>query len=129
LRRIGGSGLAVAALSRVSHGVVSAQATPASQVDGSSAFAYQLEASEPVEFNGGLARVATVSEFAALAGMAIRSEQFDPGALQAPHWHPNAGEVHYVSSGQGSAGVISPGGQHAVFELRPGSVSFFPKGH
>ena len=61
--------------------------------------------------------------------MAIRSEQLDPGALQAPHWHPDAGEVHYVMAGQGTAGVVSPGGEHAIFDLRPGSVSFFPKGH
>lgn len=61
--------------------------------------------------------------------MAIRSEHLDAGALQSPHWHPNAGEVHYVMSGTGTAGVVSPGGERATFDLRPGSVSFFPKGH
>jgi oxalate decarboxylase len=130
LRGIGGSGLAVAALGGAGLGAGRAvRAVSTAETDASSAFAYRLETSQPVQYDGGLARVATQREFPMLAGMAIRSEEFAPGALQAPHWHPNAGEVHYVMAGTGSAGVVSPGGDHAIFDLRPGSVSFFPKGH
>lgn len=129
IRRVGGSGLAAAAIGGFNYRPGLAAIRPSTQADTTSAFAYKLEASAPLEFTGGLARIATSTEFPALTGMAIRSEELDPGALQAPHWHPNAGEVHYVMAGRGTAGVISPGGEHAIFEVRPGSVSFFPKGH
>ncbi|MGH2617304.1 MAG: cupin domain-containing protein, partial [Thermomicrobiales bacterium] len=112
------------------HGAgVAASSPPATQPAAISAFAYRLEASSPLRFEGGLARVATQREFPVLAGMAIRAEQLDPGSLQAPHWHPEAGEVHYVMAGQGTATVLSPGHEHSSFDLRPGSVSFFPRGH
>ena len=110
-------------LRRTSHGGADRQAAEPSR------FAYRLGASEPLRFNGGLARVVTAREFPALTGMSIPAEEFDPGALQASHWHPNAGEVHYVVAGEGTAAVVSPGGEHASFDLRPGSVSFFPRGH
>ncbi|HEX2281831.1 MAG TPA: cupin domain-containing protein, partial [Thermomicrobiales bacterium] len=128
LRQLGGSSLALAALGTAGTGLT-ARAASATQPGAPSAFAYRLEASEPRRFDGGLARVATQQEFPVLAGMAIRSEQLDPGALQTPHWHPEAGEVHYVLAGHGTATVLSPGHEHATFALRPGSVSVFPRGH
>jgi oxalate decarboxylase len=131
LRQLGGGGAALAALGGVGSGagIATASAPVTAQPEATSAFAYRLEASAPLEFDGGLARVVTQHEFPVLASMAIRSEQLDPGALQAPHWHPEAGEVHYVMAGQGTATVLSPGHEYASFELRPGSVSFFPRGH
>jgi oxalate decarboxylase len=131
LRQLGGGAAALAALGGMvsSAAPVAARAPRAAQAASSSAFAYRLETSTPLQFDGGLARVATQQEFPVLAGMAVRSEQLDPGALQAPHWHPEAGEVHFVMAGQGTAAVLSPGHEHASFELRPGSVSFFPRGH
>jgi oxalate decarboxylase len=131
LRHLGGGGAALAALGGVGPGagMAAAASVSATQPSATSAFAYRLEASAPLAFAGGLARVATQREFPALAGMAIRSEQLDPGSLQAPHWHPEAGEVHYVLAGHGTATVLSPGHEYASFELRPGSVSFFPRGH
>lgn len=138
LRQLGG-GAALAALGGgVGSGLgsgsgsgadASASAAPVAEAGLTSPFAYRLGASQPLRFDGGLVRAATASEFPALVGMAIRAEEFDPGALQAPHWHPNAGEVHHVISGEGIAAVVSPGGEHASFALRPGGVSFFPRGH
>jgi oxalate decarboxylase len=130
LRHLGRGGLAVAALGSVGHGAEIAAASPrTAESPAASDYAYRLDASEPLRFEGGLARVATQEQFPVLAGMALRLEELDPGALQTPHWHPNAGEVHYVMAGQGTAGILSPGGVHATLELRPGSVSFFPHGH
>ena len=83
LRRLGGGGLAVAALGGVGHGasIATASAPMTAQPEATSAFAYRLEASEPLEFDGGVVRVATQREFPALAGMAIRSELLEPGSL------------------------------------------------
>ncbi len=128
LKRLGGGAAAFVALGGASHpgGVA---ALGAAQDGAPSAHAYRLAASEPVRYDAGLARIVTQAEFPVLKAMSLRLEELDPGGLQSPHWHLNAGEVHYVVAGEGMATVVSPGGEHAEFALRPGSVSFFPLGH
>ena len=92
-------------------------------------FKYQLEASEPRQFEGGTNRVVTRQNIPSLKGMAIYSLQIAPGCLRELHWHPNACELSYCLQGQGTMGIFSPAGDNATFEIGVGSVSFVPTGY
>jgi oxalate decarboxylase len=92
-------------------------------------FKYQLEASEPQQYEGGTKRTVTQQNIPSLKGMAIYSLRIDPGCLRELHWHPNAGELGYCLQGQGTMGIFSPAGDYATFDIGVGSVSFVPKGY
>src|ERR1700694_5607690 len=92
-------------------------------------FKYQLEASEPQQFEGGTNRAVTRQNISSLKDMAIYSLQIAPGCLRELHWHPNASELSYCLQGQGTMGILSPEGDNATFEIGAGSVSFVPMGY
>jgi len=128
LRQIGG-GAALAAFGGGMSGDVFAGPAMAAQTPQAaepSRFAYRLGASEPLRFDGGLARVVTAREFPALTGMSIRAEEFDPGALQASHWHPNADELLYVAGGEAEICLVGPDGARESFAIGAGDLAFFP---
>ncbi|HKC73329.1 MAG TPA: cupin domain-containing protein [Chloroflexota bacterium] len=91
-------------------------------------FKYHLEASAPQRYAGGTLRTATQQNIPSLTGMALFSEQIDPGSLRELHWHPNASELNYCLSGHGTIGIFSHG-VHATFAIRAGSVTFVPTGY
>jgi oxalate decarboxylase len=132
LRRIGG-GLA-GAIGAASVGAAAAQEwagtpSPSGERGVPASLAFDLEASPPKRYAGGEIRELTRADLPALDGMALFSERIDPGGLREVHWHPNAGELNYVLSGQAAIGVFDPEGTGESFEIAPGSVTFIPLGY
>lgn len=97
LKHLGGGAATFAAL-RAAGQTRSVAARSATRGGATRAYAYQLASSEPVRYDAGLARIVTQVKFPVLKSMSLHVEELDPGALQTPHWHLNAGEVHYVAA-------------------------------
>lgn len=46
-----------------------------------------------------------------------------------PHWHPNADELAYFISGEGTVGITEPGGKISQFNVSAGDIFIFPEGY
>lgn len=79
------------------------------QAASSSPFKYPLDRTAPaLNTSGGTNIQANVAKFPVLRGMAVFSIRLNPGGIREPHWHPNAGEVHNVVSGNMHYFVSAP---------------------
>jgi oxalate decarboxylase len=92
-------------------------------------FVYRLEASEPQVYAAGTLRTATRANIPALSGMAVYSEEIEPGAMRELHWHANANELSVCLAGEGEVGILTGRGEKATFPVRAGSVTSAPIGY
>jgi len=60
-----------------------------------------------------------------MAGLLIRLQ---PGAMQPPHWHPQASEWHYVVRGRMATSLFAADKRLAQAELGPGDCAYIPRG-
>jgi oxalate decarboxylase len=51
-----------------------------------------------------------------------------PGAMHAPHWHPDANEWHYVAKGRTRVTLFATDKRVATAELSPGDCAYIPRG-
>jgi oxalate decarboxylase/phosphoglucose isomerase-like protein (cupin superfamily) len=100
-----------------------------------SPYKYQLENHAPaLNTAGGTNIQANVTNFPVLKGLTMFSIRLNPGGIREPHWHPNAGEVHNVVSGNMHYFVSAP--SHYSQEVNivdqgdigPGEFFFAPPG-
>jgi oxalate decarboxylase/phosphoglucose isomerase-like protein (cupin superfamily) len=105
------------------------------QAASSSPYKYALDSSVPsLNTAGGTNRQANVGHFPILKGMAVFSIRLNAGGIREPHWHPNAGEVHNVISGNMHYFVSSPSSYGAGInivdqgDIGPGMFFFAPPG-
>ncbi len=61
---------------------------------------------------------ATKGNFAALHGMALYHLVIEEGCFREPHWHPNADELGYCTTGSALVTIFSHGNQHDQFTIR-----------
>jgi oxalate decarboxylase/phosphoglucose isomerase-like protein (cupin superfamily) len=90
---------------------------------------FNFEASEPVEFDGGLLFRATKKKFGALNKLAIQGLRLKAGAVREPHVHPNAEQLDYCIEGNARVGIVGPEGERHSLDLGPGDISFVPQGY
>jgi oxalate decarboxylase len=96
----------------------------------SSIHTFNLEAIQPQAVrNGGSRAMANENNFSILKGMALYSLRLDSGGVREPHWHPNAAELSYCSSGRALMTIFSPGAGHDTFTVDAGEIVFVPKGY
>jgi oxalate decarboxylase len=90
---------------------------------------YRLMATKPWRsFPGGTLHLASAREFPVSANMTGLIIRLQSGALQEPHWHPNANEWFYVSKGRVRATLFTADKHMAVAELSAGDCGYFPLG-
>ena len=51
------------------------------------------------------------------------------GGIREPHWHPNASELSYCIKGQAAMTIFSPGNNHDTFTIKPGEMTYVPRGY
>ncbi|HEX2205161.1 MAG TPA: cupin domain-containing protein [Longimicrobium sp.] len=99
-------------------------------------FTFDLgNAPKTVDVPGGTIQEAKRSDFSALQDVAIFLLTLEGGALRVPHWHPDAGELDYVISGNATIGLAAPDGtpasvapQWQTLSVGPGQLAFLPRG-
>lgn len=104
---------------------------PSNPVALQSSYKYNLKAGVPaVQSAGGSDTEGNARVFPALkgGGLACFSIILKPNGIREPHWHPNAGEVHFVVTGNMTWAVTSPGGATEKGQSGPGSFFFAPPG-
>ncbi len=90
---------------------------------------FRLMAQAPrVNTRGGAMYVASASEFPMSSAMTAIIIKLKPGAMHAPHWHPNANEWHYLAKGRTRVVMLSLDKQTATAELSPGDCAYIPHG-
>ena len=104
------------------------QARSARELDRGRSHRYPLMAQKPrVSTPGGALYVASAREFpmsATLTGMVLKLKR---GAMQEPHWHPDANEWHYVLKGRTRIMLFAADKRVAVAELSPGECAYIPR--
>jgi len=89
-----------------------------------------LEASQPQVSNpGGKVKMSNGTLLPTLEGISIYSVLLEKNGVREPHWHPNAHELNYLISGSVSITLLSPGGKLDTFSMKPGDISFLPRGY
>lgn len=92
-------------------------------------FKFNIEHVNPqVQSKGGWAKMSNGSLFPALEGLAVFSLLLTKEGVREPHWHPNAHELNYLISGMTRITLLSPNGEVDTFEMKPGDISFLPRG-
>jgi oxalate decarboxylase/phosphoglucose isomerase-like protein (cupin superfamily) len=89
---------------------------------------YNFEGSEPVKIRGGTLQQGFKKHLPDLEGISIQSVRLDKGAVQAPHFHPNANQLDYCLSGKARVTIINAKGERRSQELDAGFIAFVPKG-
>ena len=103
------------------------EANAARPLDRARTHRHALGAARPLfEGPGGAIRVASSREFPLCADMTGVVTRLRPGALHAPHWHPNANEWFYVSRGQVRATMFAADKRLATAELSAGDCAYTP---
>jgi oxalate decarboxylase len=46
--------------------------------------------------------------------------------MREPHWHTNANELSYCTSGSAQIGIVAPDGRSQTFVIGPGGAAFVP---
>lgn len=104
---------------------------PTNPVAPKSVYKYNLKAGKPaVATGGGTDTEGNARVFPALkgGGLACFSIVLRPLGIREPHWHPNAGELHFVVTGNMKWSVTSPGGATEKGQIGPGYFFFAPPG-
>ncbi|MFI5914728.1 oxalate decarboxylase family bicupin [Dactylosporangium sp. NPDC051541] len=89
-------------------------------------FKHRLLAQEPEYFEGGQARVADSTNFAASDTISAALVEIEPGGLRELHWHPTDDEWQYYISGRGRMGVFASSGLNRTFNYQAGDVGYVP---
>lgn len=89
---------------------------------------YALAKARPIaQSDGGVLRVASAREFPKSAAMTGFRLTLEPGAIQTPHWHPNANEWLYLVKGRAKIGLFSPDKRMGGADLGPGDCAYIPR--
>ena len=89
---------------------------------------FALAAARPaIAGAAGTLRIAPAHVFPVSTTMTGFSETLLPGALHAPHWHPEANEWHFLLEGRSRVTVYAPEKRLATAELMPGDCAYIPK--
>ncbi len=78
--------------------------------------------------SGGWARELTARQLPIATGIAVAHLFLNPGGAREMHWH-NSAEWAYVMEGRAQATVADPDGTVEVFNVGPGDLWYFPRGH
>jgi oxalate decarboxylase len=90
---------------------------------------FRLTAQRPrVESAGGSMHVASAREYPISTTITGALIKLKPGAMHAPHWHPNANEWHYVARGRARVTLFASDKRMAVAELTIGDCAYIPRG-
>ncbi|WP_079214075.1 cupin domain-containing protein [Ventosimonas gracilis] len=88
---------------------------------------YPLIASTPLVQNaGGELYLATRKEFPLAQEFSSLLLRLNAGAMQEPHWHPNANEWHYILKGKVRITLFSPDKRVAVADIGAGDIAYIP---
>ncbi|MGI5241014.1 oxalate decarboxylase family bicupin [Dactylosporangium sp. CA-139066] len=89
-------------------------------------FKHRLLDQEPERFDGGHARVADSTNFAAADKISAALVEIEPGGLRELHWHPTDDEWQYWIKGSGRMGVFASSGMNGTFNYQAGDVGYVP---
>jgi oxalate decarboxylase len=90
---------------------------------------FRLMAQKPrVASPGGTIHVASAREYQISTTFTAVVTKLKPGAVHAPHWHPNANEWHYVAKGRTRVTLFASDKRMAVAELSAGDCAYIPRG-
>jgi oxalate decarboxylase len=107
----------------------SAEARTLHVLDDKRTHRFSLMAQKPrVSSPGGTIHVASAKEYPISTTIVGVVTKLNPGAMHAPHWHPNANEWHYVARGRTRVTLFAPDKRMAVAELSPGDCAYIPRG-
>jgi oxalate decarboxylase len=107
----------------------SARAKATQVLDQSRTHRHRLMAQKPrVRSSGGTLHVASAHEYPVSTTFTGVITKLNPGAVHAPHWHPNANEWHYVAKGRTRVSLFATDKRMAVRELSVGDCAYIPTG-
>jgi oxalate decarboxylase len=107
----------------------SAMAKATQVLDQSRTHRHRLMAQKPrVKSSGGTLHVASAHEYPISTTFTGVITKLNPGAMHAPHWHPNANEWHYVAKGRTRVTLFAADKRMAVTELSVGDCAYIPTG-
>jgi oxalate decarboxylase len=90
---------------------------------------YRLMARAPrVSTPGGTIHIASAKEYPISTAMTAVVTKLKPGAMHAPHWHPDANEWHYLARGRTRVTLFATDKRIATAELSPGDCAYIPQG-
>jgi len=90
---------------------------------------FRLTVKEPlVSTPGGAIHIASAKEYPISTTMTGMITKLKPGAMHAPHWHPEANEWHYVARGRTRVTLFAIDKRIATAELSPGDCAYIPRG-
>lgn len=95
-----------------------------------SVYTFNLDGTVPQLSNSNGSRTtANVDNFPILSGMGMLLLRLEKGGVREPHWHPNASELSYCIKGQAAMTIFSPVNNHDTFTIKPGEMTYIPKGY
>jgi oxalate decarboxylase len=93
-------------------------------------YKFSLEAGMPQKQSAaGTARTALSARWPILQNLAMFSVHLSNQGMRELHWHPETGEMGYITSGKGRMTIVSPGGFLDTFEMNQGDVYFIPRAY
>jgi oxalate decarboxylase len=87
-----------------------------------------MDHSPRVASSGGTIHVASAREYPISTTITGVITKLKPGAVHAPHWHPNANEWHYLAKGRTRVTLFAPDKRLAAAELSVGDCAYIPRG-
>lgn len=107
----------------------SAEASTVNVLNATRTHRFSLLTQKPrVSSAGGTIHVASATEFPISTTIAGVVTKLQAGAMQAPHWHPNANEWHYVARGRTRVTLFALDKRMAIAELSAGDCAYIPRG-
>src|SRR5690242_8960159 len=95
-----------------------------------SVYSFNLDGTTPqVSNSNGSRTIANANNFPVLSGMGMLLLRLEKGGIREPHWHPNASELSYCIKGQAAMTIFSPGNNHDTFTIKPGEMTYVPRGY
>lgn len=95
-----------------------------------SVYTFNLDGTTPqVSNSNGSRTIANANNFPVLSGMGMLLLRLEKGGIREPHWHPNASELSYCIKGQAAMTIFSPGNNHDTFTIKPGEMTYVPRGY
>ncbi|MDX6533040.1 MAG: oxalate decarboxylase [Gaiellales bacterium] len=87
---------------------------------------HDLLAQDPVQAQGGTARIVDSRSFPAASTIAAAYVEVEPGAMRELHWHPNTDEWQYYVAGHARMTVFAASGKARTFDYQAGDVGYIP---
>jgi oxalate decarboxylase len=101
-----------------------AVADPQGQVSQSMVFKMMDQA--PTTSLGGSVRIADTRDFPISTDVAAAHVEVAPGHMREIHWHPNADEWQYYTSGKARMTVLAAEAKARAFNFQAGDVGYVP---